>query len=968
MNNQNALYNCESYEDDYPRMRRDLVIDVRMGVGPQGPRGEQGDKGDAPVKGIDYWTAEDKAYVIAEAESGVIDDVLAAKADAEAARDSAQEAQTAAETAASNADSSKQSAKEYADAAMGYRDEAEQAATAAQTSQGLAETAQSAAETASANASDSETLARNAATDAANAKQDAVDAMLLAQTVDRDIRENLLPTIEGYSTSVSEAKDAAELAQSKAESAQAAAEQAKESAEISVELAETARVAAEAAQGLTEDARDIVLDIADEITATKQDFDVKYNKVDSEYYPAIQEIGVDVSDAKDDVLEAKDWVEKAQYSLAITKDISGNPIEFNDGKDGAFFKQLYVTLSPTMDGSGVPSPSNIRPITGWSEVTLTQNDGEDIVPYTYDWHETAGTIYGGMLNALDGTITVTWTGVVLDGTENWVNGTSSAAGFRTYLRGFPLPSAYNREYCSHLVNVSAGNVGSLKTLDSFGLREDNGILYIYVAGCETVADTKSYLVEQYSRGTPVTVIWELAEPVVYKMDPYDLHTREGFNRIASSVGSITAKYYVDLESAVDEAVDNKAVSVSATASTLPAGSEATASYNAETNVFAFGIPTGATGPAGAAGYSPIATVIQTPDGAVIEITDETGTTSTTLSDSKIWDNLDAETDSYTPQVVIPCDDSGTVLSGAVTKRGRMLYINGVIPSNLRICIYGAFKGTRSVPSYVAFPEWYGEPFDGFVVGHTYRYVPEIISGTVEATGGNDLLVLRQKDDTYKSISAGSTAVCEVLPEAVFVMLRTGTYTNVKLYLHIVDVTASPVTDVQVNGSSVVTGGVASIEMPVSRSWELIREDTVTNATEADIIISADSNGQAFELSDVRLVLVSPQQDTAFSKADYGRVRMYYQTGAYDITFIGAYNQTAGASAKVSYIRFEQSDGMLVKLTMPNTSRSGMGPWQTYATEDGEGCFVLPDAQRVYSRINITKVTGTLHYILYGRRK
>lgn len=178
----------------------------------------------------------------------------------------------------------------------------------------------------------------------------------------------------------------------------------------------------------------------------------------------------------------------------------------------------------------------------------------------------------------------------------------------------------------------------------------------------------------------------------------------------------------------------------------------------------------------------------------------------------------------------------------------------------------------------------------------------------------------------------------------------------------------PVTDVQVNGSSVVAEGVASIEMPVSRSWELIREDTVTNATEADIIINADSNGQAIELSDVRLVLVSPQQDTAFSKADYGRVRLYYQTGAYDITFIGAYNQTAGASAKVSYIRFEQSDGMLVKLTMPNTSRSGMGPWQTYATEDGEGCFVLPDAQRVYSRINITKVTGTLHYILYGRRK
>lgn len=151
-------------------------------------------------------------------------------------------------------------------------------------------------------------------------------------------------------------------------------------------------------------------------------------------------------------------------------------------------------------------------------------------------------------------------------------------------------------------------------------------------------------------------------------------------------------------------------------------------------------------------------------------------------------------------------------------------------------------------------------------------------------------------------------------------------------------------------------------------WELIREDTVTNDTEADIVVNADSNGQAFELTDVRLVLVSPKQDTAFSKADYGRVRMYYQTGAYDFIFIGAYTQAANASAKVSYIAFEQSDGMLVRSVMPNTSRGGMGPLQTYATEDGEGHFVLTDTPRVYNKINITKVTGKLHYILYGRRK
>lgn len=377
------------------------------------------------------------------------------------------------------------------------------------------------------------------------------------------------------------------------------------------------------------------------------------------------------------------------------------------------------------------------------------------------------------------------------------------------------------------------------------------------------------------------------------------------------------------------------------------------------------------------------------------ITQETGyvidtslTVQNAAADAKaagaVRDNLDADIDIHTPQLVIPCYDmadtaDGSVVDGMVSKRGRILYVNGEYPGvNWRINVHGRLAATNGSPSSVRVPDWYSHgTCDSFVPGHTYSYNIVVLSGTAPEfpTEVNSSIyivgrVRTEEGDKYAiTIRNGQSAECTYAPEAVVITLPAGTYNNAKLYLRIVDETAAGrVTDVQVNGSSVVSGGVANIAMPTTSQWELIREETVINATEADIVISADSNGQAFELTDVRLVFITPQQDTAAAKADYGRVRFYYQAGAYDITFIGAYTQAAGAAAKVSYISYEQRDGMLTKSAMPNTSRGGMGPWQTYATEDGEGCFVLPDTPRLYNRVNITKVTGTAHYYLYGKRK
>ncbi len=44
----------------------------------KGPRGEKGDTGAAPVRGVDYWTEDDKNEIVSEVETAMIGDIESA--------------------------------------------------------------------------------------------------------------------------------------------------------------------------------------------------------------------------------------------------------------------------------------------------------------------------------------------------------------------------------------------------------------------------------------------------------------------------------------------------------------------------------------------------------------------------------------------------------------------------------------------------------------------------------------------------------------------------------------------------------------------------------------------------------------------------------------------------------------------------------------------------------------------------
>lgn len=74
-------------------------------------------------------------------------------------------------------------------------------------------------------------------------------------------------------------------------------------------------------------------------------------------------------------------------------------------------RNLVIDVTPLQSGSGDPSPTNVRPINGWTGAQIVVSptlDAQDGTTYIVSWQSEAGTVYGGILTDNgDGTWTLT---------------------------------------------------------------------------------------------------------------------------------------------------------------------------------------------------------------------------------------------------------------------------------------------------------------------------------------------------------------------------------------------------------------------------------------------------------------------------------------------------------------------------------------------------------------------------------
>lgn len=161
-----------------------------------------------------------------------------------------------------------------------------------------------------------------------------------------------------------------------------------------------------------------------------------------------------------------------------------------------------------------------------------------------------GTIYGGSLDLITGTLTTDYDFIEFDGTEHWsaLGGVDSGDNrvYRLILPKWVLVDS-NYRGCSHYPNatITTGTtqVGFQAYTSSTG--ENKNLRFRpNLSEISSLEQWKNFLAEQKAAGTPVQCWWRYVEPVTYQLTPQQILTLKGTNNIWSNAnGDIEIKYW-----------------------------------------------------------------------------------------------------------------------------------------------------------------------------------------------------------------------------------------------------------------------------------------------------------------------------------------------------------------------------------------------------------------------------------------
>lgn len=217
---------------------------------------------------------------------------------------------------------------------------------------------------------------------------------------------------------------------------------------------------------------------------------------------------------------------------------------FNDGSDLPMPK-LEVAIEPVQEGSGDPSPENIRPIIGWDEVNVTVADDttdpttENV--YTIDLD---GTRYGGKMDLVSGVMTVDRVGVDL-GSLSW-SGSVENKHFYASLNSLP----YDKSRGNEIICSCYKNDGGVTTAPYYG---GNGTFRWWAStstAWEIYIDDETGYASFDAFKTAISgqiLCYPLATPLTIQLSPTVVKSLRGMNNVFADTGNILDLSYLAKE-------------------------------------------------------------------------------------------------------------------------------------------------------------------------------------------------------------------------------------------------------------------------------------------------------------------------------------------------------------------------------------------------------------------------------------
>lgn len=203
-------------------------------------------------------------------------------------------------------------------------------------------------------------------------------------------------------------------------------------------------------------------------------------------------------------------------------------------------RSLLVDLVPTQTGSGTPSPSNPRPITGLTGITVyvsPTQDPDDATTYTVGWTDDAGTVYAGTVDLATGVLTVTKKGIDM-GSVDWAKSSakSSVGGsvFSCVIGNIGDGMAPRVRYAdntmlSSMFSTAPASRWFVSQMLDNEMFSNESVIAVSASG---YADGQAFK----EAVTGATLVYELATPVTYQLTPEQISTLAGQNYVWASNG------------------------------------------------------------------------------------------------------------------------------------------------------------------------------------------------------------------------------------------------------------------------------------------------------------------------------------------------------------------------------------------------------------------------------------------------
>ena len=217
-------------------------------------------------------------------------------------------------------------------------------------------------------------------------------------------------------------------------------------------------------------------------------------------------------------------------------------VTFNSQINGIPLAEFIANITPIQAGSGDPSPSNPRPITGWSAVHAYRSGADTTNPDTYTINLN-GTFYLATLNVLTGLLTVLGKYLVFNSAEYYgTYGEDDAPLFYVDITGEGIARIQNAGYDKFLISnmFSKISTSSTQTMKNYEIRTDATPTRFYFRMNEYTSKTD---IDAFLADNPLQVVAELVTPVTYQLTPAQITQILGENNVFADSGDSSIKYY-----------------------------------------------------------------------------------------------------------------------------------------------------------------------------------------------------------------------------------------------------------------------------------------------------------------------------------------------------------------------------------------------------------------------------------------